>query len=54
MRANGEQLSKITSLIDSGIIRPVLDRVFPFAATSEAMALLEEGRAKGKVVVGLR
>ena len=54
MRANGEQLSKITSLIDDGIIRPVLDRVFPFAATSEALAYLEKGRAKGKVVVGLR
>ncbi len=54
MRANGAQLSKITSLIDDGIIRPVLDRVFPFAATSEALAYLEKGRAKGKVVVGLR
>src|SRR5213079_2058544 len=30
MRANGEQLSKITSLIESGIIRPVMDRIFPF------------------------
>jgi NADPH:quinone reductase-like Zn-dependent oxidoreductase len=28
MRANGEQLSKITSLIESGVIRPVIDRVF--------------------------
>ena len=54
MRANGEQLSEITSLIDDGIIRPVLDRVFPFAATSEALAYLEKGRAKGKVVVGLK
>jgi NADPH:quinone reductase-like Zn-dependent oxidoreductase len=54
MRANGEQLSKITSLIDVGIIRPVVDRVFQFAATSEALAYLERGRAKGKVVVGLR
>jgi NADPH:quinone reductase-like Zn-dependent oxidoreductase len=53
MRANGEQLSKITSLIENGIIRPVVDRVFPFAATSEALAYLERGRAKGKVVVGL-
>ena len=42
MRANGEQLSKITSLIDNGIIRPVVDRVFPFAATSEALAYLEK------------
>ena len=54
MRANGEQLSKITSLIESGIIRPVIDRIFPFEATKDALAYLETGRAKGKVVVGLR
>ena len=54
MRANGDQLSKITSLIDAGIIRPVMDRVFPFPSTDEAMAYVEAGRAKGKVVVSLR
>ena len=54
MRANGGQLSEITSLIDDGIIRPVVDRVFPFAATKEAMAYVEAGRAKGKVVVSLK
>jgi alcohol dehydrogenase len=54
MRANGDQLSKITSLIDDGIIRPVVDRVFPFASTKEAMAYVEAGRAQGKVVVSLR
>ena len=31
MRAEGKQLSEITSLIDKGIIRPVIDKVFPFA-----------------------
>src|SRR5213596_3733189 len=51
MRANGEQLSKITSLIESGIIRQVMDRIFPFEATKEAWAYLETGRAKGKVVI---
>jgi len=54
MRANGGQLAKITSLIDDGIIRPVVDRVFPFASTKEAMAYVEAGRAKGKVVVSVR
>ena len=54
MRANGEQLREITSLIDSGIIRPVVDRVFPFESTNEAMAYVEKGRAKGKVVVQVR
>lgn len=51
MRASGEQLREITSLIDSGVIRPVVDRIFPFESTKEAMAYVESGRAKGKVVV---
>lgn len=54
MRASGEQLSQITSLIEAGIIRPVIDRAFPFEATNEAMAYIETGRSKGKVVVKLR
>jgi alcohol dehydrogenase len=54
MRANGSQLTEITSLIDEGIIRPVVDRVFPFASTKEAMAYVEAGRAQGKVVVSLK
>src|SRR5580765_7987506 len=54
MRANGGQLTEITSLIDAGIIRPVVDRVFPFASTKEAMAYVEAGRARGKVVVSLK
>jgi NADPH:quinone reductase-like Zn-dependent oxidoreductase len=51
MRANGAQLREIGSLIDSGAIKPVVDRVFPFEAAQEAMAYVEKGRAKGKVVV---
>lgn len=54
MRANGEQLNQIRSLIEAGIIRPVMDRVFPFDATHEALAYIETGRSKGKVVVKLR
>ncbi len=54
MVANGEQLSKITALIESGIIRPVMDRIFPFEATNDALAYIETGRAKGKVIVKLR
>lgn len=51
MRADGEQLGKITSLIESGVITPVVDRVFPFRAINEAMEYLETGRARGKVVI---
>jgi alcohol dehydrogenase len=54
MKANGDQLREITSLIESGVIRPVVDRVFPFESTNEALAYVEKGRAKGKVVVKVR
>jgi alcohol dehydrogenase len=54
MRASGDQLRQIGSLIETGAIRPVLDRVFPFESTKEAMAYVEKGRAKGKVVVKIR
>ena len=54
MRANGDQLSQITSLVEAGIIRPVMDLGFPFEATNEALAFIETGRSKGKVVVKLR
>ena len=54
MRPSGDQLREIGSLIDSGIIRPVVDRVFPFASTKEALAYVEKGRAKGKVIVKVR
>jgi NADPH:quinone reductase-like Zn-dependent oxidoreductase len=54
MQANGEQLSKITALIEAGVIRPVVDRIFPFDATKEALAYIETGRSKGKVVIKMR
>lgn len=54
MQAQGEQLGRITSLIESGAIRPVVDRVFPFDQTNEALAYVETGRAKGKVVIKVR
>jgi alcohol dehydrogenase len=54
MKPSGDQLREIGSLIDSGIIRPVVDRVFPFESTKEALAYVEKGRAKGKVIVKVR
>ncbi len=53
MRANGDQLRELASLFDSGVLRPVIDRVFPFASIKEAISYVETGRAKGKVVVSL-
>jgi NADPH:quinone reductase-like Zn-dependent oxidoreductase len=54
MTANGRQLAEITPLIESAVICPVVDRVFPFERTNEALACIEQGRAKGKVVIKVR
>lgn len=54
MKAQGQQLAKITELIEAGVILPVVDKVFPFEQTNEAMAYVESGRAKGKVVVKIK
>jgi NADPH:quinone reductase-like Zn-dependent oxidoreductase len=54
MRAQGEQLRQITKLVDSGVIKPVMDKVFPFEQTNEALAYVEAGHAKGKVVVKVK
>jgi alcohol dehydrogenase len=54
MKASGSQLRQITPLIESGAIRPVVDKVFPFESTNEALAYVESGRAKGKTVIKVR
>lgn len=53
MRADGAQLRQLTALIDAGHLHPVVDRTFPFDATLDAIAYVDQGRAKGKVVVTL-
>lgn len=54
MTANGGQLEKITALIEAGHIRPVMDRIFPFEKTNEALDYIQTGRAKGKVVITVK
>lgn len=54
MRAEGSQLAKITSLIEAGVIKPVIDKVFAFEQTNDAMAYVASGRAKGKVVIKVK
>ncbi|MEQ1576172.1 MAG: NADP-dependent oxidoreductase [Hyphomicrobium sp.] len=51
---DGSQLAEIGELLKAGRIRPVIDKIFPFEQAKEALAYLEQGRAKGKVVVQVR
>jgi NADPH:quinone reductase-like Zn-dependent oxidoreductase len=54
MRAEGNQLGEITKLIEDGVIKPVIDKVFPFEQTNEALSYVESGRSKGKVVIKVK
>ncbi|MNR16988.1 hypothetical protein D3C85_1336240 [compost metagenome] len=54
MRAQGSQLQEITKLIENEIIKPVVDKVFAFEQTNEALQYVESGRAKGKVVIQVK
>ena len=51
MHPDGAQLREIGALIDAGVVKPVIDRVFDFADTPAALAYVETGRAKGKVII---
>ncbi|MBA0047267.1 NADP-dependent oxidoreductase [Mycobacteroides sp. LB1] len=54
MQASGTQLRELAALYDAGHLRPVLDSTFAFDQTIEALAYVENGKAKaGKVVVTL-
>lgn len=54
MKAQGNQLEKITALVEAGVIRPVVDKVFAFEQADEAVAYVESGRARGKVVIKVK
>jgi NADPH:quinone reductase-like Zn-dependent oxidoreductase len=50
MHASGDQLREITALIDSGALRPIVGKTVPFDRLPEALAALEQGGIRGKVV----
>ena len=53
MRANGEQLSQITALVDSGALRPVVGSVHPFVDTARAFHGLATDGRRGKSVISV-
>lgn len=50
---NGPALDHICSLCLSGMMKPVVQEVFPFSKTKEAYAKLEGGHARGKIVINM-
>lgn len=54
MKPSGEQLRIIANFIETGKIKPIIDKVFPFEKAQKAMDYAETGRAKGKIIVKIR
>jgi NADPH:quinone reductase-like Zn-dependent oxidoreductase len=51
MHPNGAHLGAIKALIEDEKIKPIIDKVYPFAETVDAFLHLASGRAKGKIVI---
>lgn len=54
MKSSGKQLEQITKLIEDGHIKTVIEKVYPFSHTNEAMRHVASGRTKGKIVVKIK
>lgn len=54
MHPSGEQLDKITELIENNKIKPIIDSTFPLEKTKDALAYVEKGRTKGKVIIKVK
>ncbi len=46
-----ESLLALKDLIEAGKVAPVIDQTFPLGETAAAFAYLDEGHARGKVVI---
>jgi NADPH:quinone reductase-like Zn-dependent oxidoreductase len=53
VRPDGRQLAAIGQLLEVEKIKPVIDKVCPFAEAKTALTYLAQGRAKGKVVISM-
>lgn len=53
MQPSGEQLNIISNLINEGKIKPIIDKVYPFEQTQDAIAYSSSGKAKGKIVISM-
>jgi NADPH:quinone reductase-like Zn-dependent oxidoreductase len=50
-KPNNKDLVILKEFIESGKIKPVIDRTYPLSKTPEAMAYAEKGHVRGKVVI---
>jgi NADPH:quinone reductase-like Zn-dependent oxidoreductase len=46
-----EHLLAVTALVEAGKVTPAIDRIYPLADTAAGLRYLEDGHARGKVVI---
>jgi len=51
MKPNKKDLVFMKDLLEAGKVKPVIDRRYPLSEVPEALRYLEEGHAKGKIVI---
>jgi NADPH:quinone reductase-like Zn-dependent oxidoreductase len=50
---NAETLEALNELVEAGALKPFIDRTYPLSQTAEAFAYLDQGHARGKVVIAV-
>ena len=50
-KENANDLTALRELIESGKVMPTIDRTYPLSETPAAIRYMQEGRARGKVVI---
>jgi alcohol dehydrogenase len=53
-QANSERLTKLTELVEKGVIKVHVDKTFPLEQTREALDYQQQGKARGKIVVKIK
>jgi NADPH:quinone reductase-like Zn-dependent oxidoreductase len=48
---NPDDMATLKELIADGVVKPVIDRRFPLSQVVDALRWVDEGRARGKVVI---
>ena len=51
MKASGEQLAEVSKLVEERKVKAVIDRKLPLEAAAEAHEYMEQGHARGKVIL---
>ncbi|GMA08577.1 hypothetical protein GCM10025886_17280 [Tetragenococcus halophilus subsp. flandriensis] len=54
MKPSGAQLEILRNYIEAGKLEPIIDRVFSFEQTQEAIEYSESGHAKGKIIIKIK